>query len=182
MVGRAHKRGIGVALGVDVPALVNSAIMTQMRLLYLLQRYMEGAHERGEGQTPIARRPGWPQLDTKDVLRFGTLDGVEALGFGGDVGKIEVGYQADLVLLDARTFGISESGLASHVVMNATPGDVDSVMVAGEFRKRDGVLVGVDGEDLQANRVAARDRVLATAGEIGAGGLIEDHWDWVARD
>lgn len=182
MVGRAHKRGVRVALGVDVPALVNSAILTQMRLLYLLQRYMDGNHERYEGQVPIARRPGWPQLETTDVLRFGTVDGVDSLGFADPVGRIEPGHQADLVVLDARSFGVSESGLASHVVMNASLGDVHSVLVAGSFRKKAGQLVGVDVEGMLEHRLAARARVLAAAGELGAGGMVRTHWDWVQTD
>lgn len=182
MVGRAHKRGVRVALGVDVPALVNSAILTQMRLLYLLQRYMDGNHERYEGQVPIARRPGWPQLETADVLRFGTIDGTDALGLDDKVGRIEPGYQADLVVLDARAFGVSESGLASHVVMNASLGDVHTVLVAGAFRKKAGKLVGVDVEATEAHRVAARQRVLTEAGELGSGGMVRTFWDWTRSE
>lgn len=171
MVGRAHKRGVRVALGVDVPCLVNPSILTQMRLLYLLQRYMDGVHERYEAHLPVARRDGWPQLTVRDVLRFGTTNGAAAIGLEGQVGQIAVGQQADIVLIDARTFGMAEGDPAAHVVMTTSEADVHTVLVAGEFRKRDGQLVGVDREQMSDAREQARSRVLAAAGDLGAGPL-----------
>lgn len=181
MVGRAKKRGVRVALGVDVPALVNPGVLTQMRLLYLFQRYMDGVHERHEGQVPVARRPGWPQLDTSDVLRAGTTDGVAAMGLGDDVGQVAPGYKADIVLVSTEPFGLSEGRLSAHLVMNTTNADVDTVMVGGEFVKRDGILVGVDDKKMLGDRVKARDDVLARAEAIRSKGMQETWWPWVKK-
>lgn len=181
MVGRAHKRGVGVALGVDVPALVNPGVFTQMRLLYLFQRYMDGVHERYEGHVPVARRPGWPQLSTGDVLRAGTSNGVAAIGLGSAVGQIAPGYAADIVLASTKPFGLSEGRLSAHLVMNATNADVDSVIVGGNFVKRDGQLVGIDQEKMLANRITSRDNVLSRAGDIGASTMQETWWPWVEK-
>jgi cytosine/adenosine deaminase-related metal-dependent hydrolase len=164
MVRRAHRRGVGIALGVDVPALVSLGIMPQMRLLHFLQRYLDGMQERLEGQVPVARRPGVPTLTLRDIFRFGTTNGHAALGLASAVGEVAPGFQADLVLLDARTFGRAEGDPAAHVILNSSHGDVHSVLVAGEFRKRDGRLVGVDTERMVSERETARRRVFEAAG------------------
>lgn len=179
MVGRAHRRGVGIALGVDVPAIMNLGILPQMRLLYLLQRYIDGMSERLESQVPVARRPGVPTLSVRDVVRFGTTNGQAAIWLGDSVGQVAPGFQADLVLLDARVFGRAEGDPAAHVILNSSLGDVHSVMVAGEFRKRDGRLVGVDTSQMLAEREAARDRVYKAA-ETTPGKMERTHWNWVA--
>ncbi len=178
MVGRAHRRGVGVALGVDVPALVNPAILTQMRLMYLFQRYLDGEHERAEGQVPVTRRPGVPTLEPADVVRFGTDVGVRSMGLGDVAGRLDPGLAADLVLIDPRPFGMAEAGAEAHLIMNATNGEVHSVMVGGRWRKRDHQLVDVDGEKLLRDRVASREAVLSRAGEIGAGPMTRSWWQW----
>lgn len=175
MMGRGHRRGVRIALGVDVPALVNSAVMTQMRLVYFLQRYMDGMHERLEGQVPVARRPGVPTFTARDVLRFGTVNGAAAVGLGEAVGRIAPGCQADLVLLDARRYGMADGDPAAHVVLNSSLADVHTVMVAGAVRKREGRMVGVDHAELVAAREAAAERVLASA---GVGEMRRTYWDW----
>src|SRR6185436_10872908 len=60
MIARGHRMGVRIAIGVDVPVIGNLGLLPQMRLLHFLQRYMDGAIERHEGQVPVARRPGVP--------------------------------------------------------------------------------------------------------------------------
>ncbi|HEU5019199.1 MAG TPA: amidohydrolase family protein [Pseudolabrys sp.] len=175
MVGRGHRRGVGIALGIDVPVIMNFGLLPQMRLLYFLQRYMDGICERHEGQFPIARRPGVPTLTPRDLLRFGTTNGTAAIWIGDAVGQIAPGFQADLVLLDTRAFGRAEGDPAGHIVLNSSLGDVHTVMVAGEFRKRDGHMVGVDMSRMLTERQAARDRVYRSAGE-NPGKLHKTYW------
>ncbi|QSB12660.1 amidohydrolase family protein [Natronosporangium hydrolyticum] len=176
MVGRAHHRGVRVALGVDLPPLVNPAILPQMRLLYLLQRYLDGAQERAEGQVPVARRPGSPRLSAREVLRAGTVHGAAALGWAESVGPLAPGFAADLVLLDIGRFGPAEGDPAAQVVLGSHLGEIDTVIVGGELRKRAGRLLGVDLPAMAAKRLAARDRVLAAAGNPPPA---RQWWGWV---
>ena len=177
MIARGHRIGVGIAIGVDVPVIGNLGLLPQMRLLHFLQRYMDGAIERHEGQVPVVRRPGVPTLNARNILEFATTNGAAALGIGDVVGQIAPGFEADIVLIDARNFGVAEGDPAGHIVLNSSSGDVDTVMVAGEFRKRDGKMVGVDMSKMLAARVAARDRVYNAAGEV-PGGLHKTYWGW----
>jgi cytosine/adenosine deaminase-related metal-dependent hydrolase len=177
MVARGHRLGVRVALGVDVPVIMNLGLLPQMRLMHFLQRYMDGAVERHEGQVPVVRRPGVPTLDARNILEFATVNGAAALGTGNVVGQIAPGFQADIVLMDTRSFGMAEGDPAGHIVLNSSSGDIDTVMVAGKLRKRGGKMIGVDLDKMIANRLAARDRVYKKAGEV-PGGLHKTYWGW----
>lgn len=177
MIARGRRRGVGIALGVDVPVIMNLGLLPQMRLLFFLQRFMDGNNERLEGQFPVTRRPGVPVFSPRDIVRFATSSGAEAIWIGDVVGRVAPGLQADLVLFDTRNFGRAEGDPAGHIVLNSSAGEIDTVMVAGEFRKKGGRMVGVDMARMLAERNAARDRVYNTAGE-GIGGMRQTHWLW----
>lgn len=177
MIARGHRAGVRIALGVDVPVIGNLGLLPQMRLLHFLQRYMDGAIERHEGQVPVVRRPGVPTLDARNILEFATINGAAALGLDDVIGQIAPGFEADIVLMDCRSFGVAEGDPAGHIVLNSSAGDVDTVMVAGKFRKRGGKMVGVDMNQMLNARNAARDRVYKTSGEV-PGGLHKTYWGW----
>jgi cytosine/adenosine deaminase-related metal-dependent hydrolase len=177
MIARGHRMGVRIAIGVDVPVIGNLGLLPQMRLLHFLQRYMDGAIERHEGQVPVVRRPGVPTFDARNILEIATINGAGALGIGGVTGQVAPGFEADIVLLDARNFGIAEGDPAGHIVLNSSSGDIDTVMVAGKLRKRDGEMLGVDMGKMLAARVAARDRVYKAAGQV-PGGLNKTYWVW----
>lgn len=177
MVARGHRAGVGIALGVDVPVIMNLGLLPQMRLMHYLQRYMDGLVERHEGRVPVVRRRGTPTLNPRDIVNFATLNGAGALGISDCIGQIAPGFQADIVLLDTRNFGMAEGDPAGHVVLNTTGGDVSTVMVAGAFRKRDGAMVDVDLPSMLRAREAARDKVYERAGEV-SGGLHKTYWPW----
>ena len=177
MIKRAFDLGVDLAIGTDVPNIISMGVMPQMRALYILQRVLDGINERYEGHYPVTRRPGVPTFSPRDIVEIATSNGGKAMGIGDVVGQIAPGYQADLVLFDGRDFGISEGDPAGHVVLNSSAGEIDSVMVAGEFRKRDGKMVGIETGKVVKLREAARDRVYASVG-TRPGELKRTYWNW----
>ncbi|NJD28051.1 MAG: amidohydrolase family protein [Chloroflexi bacterium] len=165
-IARALDHGVRLAVGVDVPALTNLGVLQEMRTLYLLQRYLDGVAEREVGRVPVARRRSIPHLSPTDVVDIGTVNGAVALGLGDKVGRVQPGYAADLVLVKFAPFGLSERGPASHVVMNTSYADVDTVMVAGRFMKLHGELVALDLGRLASDRIAARNRVESAVASV----------------
>lgn len=81
------------------------------------------------------------RLTTGDMLEFATLRGAEATGLSGKVGQLVPGMQADIVLISYGRVGLFPlHSPTALVVMNATPSDVDTVLIAGKIMKRNGVL------------------------------------------
>jgi cytosine/adenosine deaminase-related metal-dependent hydrolase len=96
----------------------------------------------------IARQDGerpWPE----DVLEWGTRNGAAALGLGADVGSLEVGKKADLIVLDARRPHLVPAlRIVSGWIHNGQAGDVESVMVDGRWLMRDRTVLTIDEADV----------------------------------
>jgi cytosine/adenosine deaminase-related metal-dependent hydrolase len=61
------------------------------------------------------------------------------------IGTLKAGKQADLVMIRASDLNMQPvHDAVSSVVMQTSLANIDSVMVAGEWKKRSGQLVGVD--------------------------------------
>ena len=71
-------------------------------------------------------------LDPKIVLGWGTREGAAALGMADQVGSLEVGKKADIVLLDGRAPTLAPMIDGYGVLVHSASGhDVDTVIVDG---------------------------------------------------
>ncbi len=128
-IPRYQARGITVSLGADGAPCNNTLNMfTEMRLAALLQKPIHG---------PMA-------MNAKSVLEMATLGGAATLGMANEVGSLDAGKKADIVLLDLNRIGNtispqSDDELFSSIVYSCSPENVHSVMVDGRwvFRKRE---------------------------------------------
>jgi cytosine/adenosine deaminase-related metal-dependent hydrolase len=124
------------------------------------------AHAKGETVTHHALR-------AEHVVDMATMGGARALGRDADLGSVEVGKKADLVLVrnEHSPVGFPVLHPYGHVVFQAQRGDVEAVLVDGRIVKRDHRLVGVD---LAAARRAVEETVEFATRAIG------DAWgDWM---
>jgi len=140
--------GINVALGADgAPCNNNLNIFQEMRLASLLQKPTHGADAM-----PAPR-----------VFRMATHDGAKALGLDHEIGSIETGKKADLVLLDLERVwnpvtSDSAEALYSSIVYSAGPENVDSVMIDGTWVYRSGEYATLDkGAILHEGRKQLKD-------------------------
>jgi 5-methylthioadenosine/S-adenosylhomocysteine deaminase len=138
-----HRRGISISLGADGAACNNTLDMFhEMRLAATLQALRHG--------------PG--ALTARDVVRMATRDGARALGFDREIGSIEPGKRADLIVVGADALQQTPGGDPySLIVYSSGPQDVRLTMVDGETVARDGEVVWADRHAIAADaRTAAR--------------------------
>jgi cytosine/adenosine deaminase-related metal-dependent hydrolase len=136
---RAH--GIPVSLSMDTSVWWSGDLFSAMRTTLGADRAREHleAHARGETITHCALR-------ADQVVEWATRGGARALGRERDLGSVEVGKKADLVLIknDASPVSFPLLNPHGHVAFQAQRGDVHTVLVDGRIVKRDHRLIGVD--------------------------------------
>jgi cytosine/adenosine deaminase-related metal-dependent hydrolase len=161
-LGRAVRRGVVTSLGTCLTSLVEMDVFAQARLAYRMQRWIDAEGERSAGRWPLRRYDELRLLDSRRVLSMVTIDAARAIGQADRIGSLEVGKQADLILVDPGMVGMSVAGPEAHLVQSATRSDVALTMVAGRVRARNGRALGFDHDRLAADLQATRMHVLAT--------------------
>src|SRR5213083_2508455 len=97
-------------------------------------------------------------LTTRDVLRFGTMNGAKALRLDGKVGSLTPGKEADILILDAEAINVAPlNQVPGAVVSLMDRTNVETVIVAGKVRKWKGKLLDVDIPSLRQQLEASRD-------------------------
>jgi 5-methylthioadenosine/S-adenosylhomocysteine deaminase len=156
---KAIDHGLRPALGIDLDTAFGSDLFGEMHALFNQQRAaMRYRRFRGEAGAPA------PIL-VDDVLRAATVNGARAAGLDTSIGSLTPGKQADIIML--RTNGVAVfpvTNAIGTIVQAVERSDVDTVMVAGQLRKRSGKLIGVDVEKLSAEVSASRDYLLKASG------------------
>ena len=136
-----RKHGIPVSLSMDTSVWWSGDLFSAMRSTLGADRSREHmeAHAAGDTVTHSALR-------AVQVVDWATRGGAKALGRDDELGSVEVGKKADLVLLknDASPVSFPILNPYGHVAFQAQRGDVHTVVVDGRVVKRDGALVGVD--------------------------------------
>ena len=142
--------GINVSLGSDGAACNNHLDMFgEMRLAATLQA--------------MRRRPG--AVTAPDVLWMATRGGAIALGLDGEIGSIDPGKRADLIVVAADAPHVAPSpDPFSTLVYAARPSDVRLAMVDGAVIVRDGAPEALDPAEIAAT---ARSEARALAGRAG---------------
>jgi 5-methylthioadenosine/S-adenosylhomocysteine deaminase len=130
-ITRMLESGISVSLGADGAACNNRLDMfTEMRSMALLQK---------------ARR-GPEVLPAKQALRIATIGGARALGLENQIGTLETGKRADVIVVDLNSLHSTPrpADLVSAVVYSAQPADVRSVVIDGRVTMKDRQLLTID--------------------------------------
>ena len=94
-----------------------------------------------------------------DVLRMATIGGARCLGMESEIGSLEEGKKADVILVDLRKAWLQplrSENLITNLVYNANGGDVTQVFVDGEQLVSDGKFLRFDEGELfdEAQKVA----------------------------
>ena len=167
VVRRASERGVEVVFGCDIPCSIASDTLGQLRVMFNVQGYLDGAMERsfssviGRRPTP---RPGLPLLSPRRLIETATIGVARVLGLDDRIGSLTPGKRADIVLIRKGPFGDSVARDAcAHVLLQTSPRDIDTVLVDGELRLKGGRLTGYDAAKAAEMVHASRQRILGSA-------------------
>lgn len=119
-VSKLMGSGVNLSLGTDGTASNNNLdIIEEMKIAALLQKV--------NTMDPTV-------LGAEKVFQMATVNGARALGLEDEIGTIEVGKKADLVLLDMKSSHLTPfRHPISHLVYAANGADVDTVICNGDI-------------------------------------------------
>jgi 5-methylthioadenosine/S-adenosylhomocysteine deaminase len=136
------ERGISVSLGADGAACNNRLDMfTEMRSMALMQKALHGPEALPAGQ----------------ALRIATMGGAKALGLAKEIGSLESGKRADVIVVNLNSVHSTPHArdLVSALVYSAQTSDVKTVIIDGWLVMKDKELLTID--ELSACGDAARE-------------------------
>jgi cytosine/adenosine deaminase-related metal-dependent hydrolase len=104
-------------------------------------------------------------IPVRDALRYATTAGATVNGVADVSGSLTPGKDADIVLIRGDDIdNLPLNNAVATVVLGTDAGNVDTVLVAGEPRKWDGRLIGVDVPRLRQEIEGSRDWLLEQVG------------------
>jgi cytosine/adenosine deaminase-related metal-dependent hydrolase len=129
-VPRLRAAGIPVAIGCDGAPANNG---------------LDGFAELRAAAQIAALRGGPGALPAREVLTLATRGGAEALGWGEQIGRLEVGREADVIAVDLETpHAAPGDDAVVALVWSARSADVRHVAVAGELLVEGGTPTRLD--------------------------------------
>ena len=140
--------GLRVGLGTDGPASNNSLDMFESaKVLSLIEKQTMG--------DPSA-------VGSQEAFYLATMGSARAIGWGEEIGALERGYRADVVILDAG--GLHSIPLYDeydHLVYSAKSSDVRDVFVDGRQLVERGKIIGLEYEGFRKRVENTRDSLLS---------------------
>ena len=129
-VQRMLDAGINVALGTDGAASNNNLdMLEEMHIAALIAKGFTG--------DPTA-------LNASQVIKMATINGAKALGMEDSIGSLEVGKQADLIMLDGHSvFSRPRGEWLNNLVYSMGRSDVVMTMIDGKILMRDGAYTTI---------------------------------------
>ena len=157
-VNKSYQFGLRPSLSVDVVTTVPGDMFTQMRAAFAAERSRVNA-TCWEANTTVPET----MLTARQMLEMATINGAHVAGLEDKTGSLTPGKRADVVLVDARGINVAPViDPVAAVVLCADVSNIETVIVDGVVRKRDGKLLA-DVDDARAKVEAARDFLVEAA-------------------
>ncbi len=149
---RLRAAGVPVGVGADGAACNNRLdCLEELRLAALLQQVTHG--------------PG--SFSGLDALRLATSEGAKAIGMAAEIGSLEAGKRADLLVLALDRPELSAADeVDPHdlIAFSASRASVRNVMVDGHWKVREGMLRDHDLADIESRARGPRRDLLRRSG------------------
>ncbi|KAF4997043.1 hypothetical protein FDECE_12221 [Fusarium decemcellulare] len=138
------------SLGIDCHSNNSGSIVGQMRLGLQAERA-----RRNEPKIQDGKGPKHLDISVQDAFRLGTIGGARAANLQDQIGSLEEGKIADIVIFDGLSPSMicaAEQDPVAAIVLHSSVSDVDGVICDGQIRKLDGKLYPIQ-LDLEGSSV-----------------------------
>ena len=91
-------------------------------------------------------------LSSDEAIEMATIKGAETLGLSDEIGSIEVGKKADIILIDTNAANMTpdSSSLSSNVIYSANGSNVDTTICDGKILMENKKLTELDENEIYA--------------------------------
>ena len=111
------------------------------------------------------------------VLELCTIDAARALGLEADIGSLEPGKKADIILLDGRKPHLWPPVMAVNRITHfASAADVDTVIVNGQVLMEKRNIPHLDADTILDQAALAAERVFSVTGHEGSRTESDEIW------
>ena len=156
MVAAYREAGGAPSLGIDVELYCTGQMFREMQAALLFARGKEIRNNVLRGNSHFKTIP----VRSREALEWATINGAKAFKLDGKIGTLSPGKKADVVMLRADDVNMAPvQDPIYSIVEIAGPGNVDTVIVDGVVRKKDGKLT------FPADMLQKRIAELAASGE-----------------
>jgi 5-methylthioadenosine/S-adenosylhomocysteine deaminase len=132
-MSRLVERGVTVGLGVDGMSHSMFEVMRSSQMIHRIRHY------------------NITMFPDDQMLSMATNNSARGLGMEKEIGSLEVGKKADIVLLDNRSpVPVFEINVNNYIVSSCDRSDVNSVFVDGELVLKERQFVNIDEEAARA--------------------------------
>lgn len=150
-VSKMLKAGITVSLGVDGAASNNNQDMFELiKMAALLQKVATC--------DPTS-------ISAEKALEMATIDGAKSLGLESEIGSLEPGKKADIILVDLKQTNMTPlNRVPSQLVYCGKGANVDTVIIDGKVVMENKKIKTVDEEEVIKNAQRAADDLIRRSG------------------
>ncbi|HEY3365710.1 MAG TPA: amidohydrolase [Symbiobacteriaceae bacterium] len=145
-----RRAGVKVGFGTDGAASENMLhiLGSEMRIAAIQAKNLEG--------DPSA-------FDAYDAVEMATLGGARVLGMEDEIGSLQPGKRADIVLMETnRPHLVPNHNPVGLVAYSMLPGDVAMTLVNGKVVYEKGKLITADGNEIMAKAVESAIRLVSS--------------------
>ena len=91
-------------------------------------------------------------LPASEAIKMATINGAKALGLDNEIGSLEVGKKADLVILNTRMSNVwPPHNPYSLIAYSANDSNVNTTIINGQFVMKDRQFLTVDSGEVLTN-------------------------------
>ena len=103
-------------------------------------------------------------LPSIELVKMATIGGAKVLGIDDEVGSIEVGKKADLVLIETQSVNMQPIyDYYSTIVYSSNPSNVDTVIINGDIVVKDKQLISGDFNKIRKDLLELKNKISEVA-------------------